>query len=82
MAAMHGSAETDLSGIPGEVQEPGLGASNTAAAHPSQARNPDRGTIELLPVQGSDICWPSTGGEFGHQAASPARSWWTPSRAR
>ncbi len=62
MAAMHGGAETIYPEYQAKLKQPGLGASNTAAARTSQARNPDRGTIELLPVQGNVYLLAGAGG--------------------
>ena len=62
MAAMHGGAETIYPEYQAKLKQPGLGASNTAAARTTQARNPDRGTIELLPVQGNVYLLAGAGG--------------------
>ena len=62
MAGMHGGAETIYPEYQAKLKQPGLGASNTAAARTSQARNPDRGTIELLPVQGNVYLLAGAGG--------------------
>jgi glyoxylase-like metal-dependent hydrolase (beta-lactamase superfamily II) len=61
-AAMRGGAETIYPEYQKKVKEPGLGISTTPAARTSQARNPDRGTIELLHVQGNVYLLAGAGG--------------------
>jgi cyclase len=62
LAGMHGGAETIYPEYQMKLKQPGLGASTTPAARSSQARNPDRGTMELLPVQGNVYLLAGAGG--------------------
>jgi len=61
-AAVHGGAATLYPEYQVRLKQPGLGASTTPAPRISQAGNPDRGTIELLPVQGNVYLLAGAGG--------------------
>lgn len=52
-ASVHGGAATIYPEYQARLKQPGLDASTTPASRTSQAKNPDRGTIEVLPVQGN-----------------------------
>jgi glyoxylase-like metal-dependent hydrolase (beta-lactamase superfamily II) len=53
VVAARGGAETIYPEYQAKLRQPNPGYSTTPAARTSQARNPDRGTIEVLPVQGN-----------------------------
>jgi cyclase len=61
-AAVHGGAETIYPEYQTALKQPSLGASTTPAPRVSQAQNPDRGTIEVIPVQGHVYLLAGAGG--------------------